>query len=67
MSGWLVFYTQTYYPRGGMDDLIGIFSIREEAEEFAENYRKKNGLTDYEYEVSVLDFDSFIANFKNKE
>lgn len=64
---WMVFYCPNYYPRGGMDDLIGIFSSREEAEEFAKNYRKKNGLTDYEYEVSVLDFDSFIANFKNKE
>lgn len=64
---WMVFHCPTYYPRGGMDDLIGNFSTQEEAEKFADKYREEHGLMDYAHEVSVLDFDNFIANFKNKE
>lgn len=66
MSDWLVFYTPTYYPRGGLDDLIGVFPSEEEANLFANSYIKSNGLEDYEYEVQVVNYTDFISKFLNK-
>lgn len=63
---WMVFHCPSYYPRGGLDDLIGVFLTEEEANVFAKSYIEDNGLGDYEYEVQVVNYTDFISKFLNK-
>lgn len=55
MKFWWVFSYDTYYPGGGMSDLCGRFSSKEEAQKYIDNEKLKEYHADSYELINVIE------------
>lgn len=57
LKPWIVVAFEEYYPGGAMNDVLGFFDTKEEAEEYAKSLKKG---WDYIYVTNILEQQEFI-------